>query len=479
MSVDHRLVQTATMGGPRGHEPVFLPMDQREALEFRAEHPFSQFWCGKLLGGCGGPLTVKIYSDRVAHFARHASTNECTRQHGGIESADHLYAGKQVNRWLRAQGLPQRQLRFDGDFERGGSCHRVTLPATDEYPAITFEFTRHLGPELVHLVERTGASPPTLLAQDNPPLVRRFVGEYGHALCFRMRTEQLDRVMDIGVISSEGPPAWYPIADFSLGPKGLAGPGLSTPGRTARPPLESARRTPESAPTSARPATGPLLLQQLMTGLSTCLDRRDRASVRHFADRLTPYLSADTPEAVRHRARIRKLLAQASRLLGASTPRRFIMEVPSDQAASLPVPPKQAKGESTPRSEQPEPVIIRREPVSGTSVPGPAGDSAPSPRKQPEGHEPRASVPTEQAWKSRRDQRDPHGPRTTARSGRHGNPTQPRPRRSEQAPGKIETAIRARTEELLKEASERPKPGSGVAEDSLRRLKERFDSQRM
>ncbi|MFW6639113.1 competence protein CoiA family protein [Nocardiopsis algeriensis] len=461
-------------------------MDRQEALEFKTKHPLTRFWCGKLLGGCGGPLTVKVYSDRVAHFAHRAGTNECTRQHGGIESADHLYAGKQVSRWLRAQGLPQRRLRFDGDFENGGICHRATLPATEDHPAITFEFTRSLGPELVRLVERTGASPTTLLAQDNPPLIRRFVGSHGHALCFRMRTERLERVMDIGVVSSEGPPAWYPITDFSLGPEGLAGPGLPTPGGTARPLPRTARRlpgtarrTPASPPASDRPVEGPLLLQQLMTGLDTCLDRRDRASVRHFADRLTPYLSSGTPEAVRHRARIRELLTQASRLLGASAPRRFIMEVPANQAASLSVPPKQAKNGSTPRPVQPEPVIIRRETGDGTSVSAPAGDSAPSPRKQPKRPEPRASAPTEQARQPRRHQGTAHAPGAPARSERRGNAPRPRPRPSEHAPGKIEAAVRARTEELLRETAERPTPGSGVFEDSLRRLKERFDSRRL
>ncbi|GAB2490413.1 hypothetical protein GCM10026982_13370 [Nocardiopsis aegyptia] len=267
---------------------------------------------------------MRIYRDRVAHFAHHSSTNECTRRYGGIDSADHLYAGKQVNRWLRAQGLSQRRLRFDGDFQRGGACHRVTLPATDEYPAITFEFTSHLGAGLERLLDDSETSPSTWLAKDNPPLVRRFIGEHGHALRFRMRTEGLDRVMDIGVVPSNRLPEWYPLSDFSLGPEGFAGPGLRTPPRDPRTQRKAApARKPHPS------VHAPPLVEQMMAGLRNSLDKRDRASAKHFATRLRPYLSTDDPGAVRHRTRIQELLTEATRLLGRSSVDSLIMMIPN------------------------------------------------------------------------------------------------------------------------------------------------------
>ncbi|MFD5734913.1 hypothetical protein ACFWIY_19100 [Streptomyces sioyaensis] len=48
-----------------------LPLEPIELDAFRQQHRLDTFWCGHLLGGCGGQLMTKLYTDRVCHFAHH------------------------------------------------------------------------------------------------------------------------------------------------------------------------------------------------------------------------------------------------------------------------------------------------------------------------------------------------------------------------------------------------------------------------
>ncbi|RPE28002.1 hypothetical protein [Kitasatospora cineracea] len=43
--------------------PLILPLEAIELGAFRREHTADTFWCGLLLGGCGTPLTTKLYTD--------------------------------------------------------------------------------------------------------------------------------------------------------------------------------------------------------------------------------------------------------------------------------------------------------------------------------------------------------------------------------------------------------------------------------
>ncbi|MET8214162.1 hypothetical protein ABZT51_52015 [Streptomyces sp. NPDC005373] len=40
-----------------------LPMEAIELDVFRHRYASGTFWCGVLLGGCGGQLTTKLYTD--------------------------------------------------------------------------------------------------------------------------------------------------------------------------------------------------------------------------------------------------------------------------------------------------------------------------------------------------------------------------------------------------------------------------------
>ncbi|MCX4657346.1 hypothetical protein OG249_36405 [Streptomyces microflavus] len=71
MRRDKRQIQTAVLGRADSEEPLVLPLEAIELDAFRSFHELDFFWCGLLLGGCGGQLTTKLCTDRVCHFAHH------------------------------------------------------------------------------------------------------------------------------------------------------------------------------------------------------------------------------------------------------------------------------------------------------------------------------------------------------------------------------------------------------------------------
>ena len=108
---DTRKVQTAVLGGPDGHLPLFLPYEKQAADQLRKEHGSNAFTCGTLLGGCGKLLTLRACDDKKSHFA-HRPPVRCTRTALGEDSADHLYIGEAVAKWLRGQGQSAVQVQY-------------------------------------------------------------------------------------------------------------------------------------------------------------------------------------------------------------------------------------------------------------------------------------------------------------------------------------------------------------------------------
>ncbi|MGW9191269.1 hypothetical protein [Streptomyces rubiginosohelvolus] len=85
-----------------------MPLEPIELDAFRSFHERDSFWCGLLLGGCGGQLTTKLYTDRVCHFAHHPGPDGqphiCGRQARSVNSADHLYVKFAATAWLSSRG---------------------------------------------------------------------------------------------------------------------------------------------------------------------------------------------------------------------------------------------------------------------------------------------------------------------------------------------------------------------------------------
>ncbi|MGX4695189.1 hypothetical protein [Streptomyces sp. JNUCC 63] len=105
---DTRRIQTAVLGHRESDEPLVLPLEAFELDVFRHLYQGATFWCGVLLGGCGGRLATKLYTDRACHFAHYpdpdGALTVCSRTHGGVGSADHLYLKAVTTAWLREQG---------------------------------------------------------------------------------------------------------------------------------------------------------------------------------------------------------------------------------------------------------------------------------------------------------------------------------------------------------------------------------------
>ncbi|MDX3077899.1 hypothetical protein [Streptomyces sp. MI02-7b] len=107
-SGDTRRIQTAVLGHKDSDEPLALPQDAFELDVFRHLYAGATYWCGVLLGGCGGQLMTKLYTDRVCHFAHYPDPDGlptvCTRASRGVGSADHLYFKAAASAWLSEQG---------------------------------------------------------------------------------------------------------------------------------------------------------------------------------------------------------------------------------------------------------------------------------------------------------------------------------------------------------------------------------------
>jgi hypothetical protein len=107
VSGDSRLVRVAVLGSRTSDQPVILPTAHDDALRLKRLYGSNAFWCGTLLGGCGGILTARICHDKASHFA-HRPGEVCRRRWTGEDSADPLYLHREVRRWLDKCGLDHR-----------------------------------------------------------------------------------------------------------------------------------------------------------------------------------------------------------------------------------------------------------------------------------------------------------------------------------------------------------------------------------
>ncbi|PZT69617.1 hypothetical protein DN402_24600 [Streptomyces sp. SW4] len=115
--------------GPARHPPE----EPHNLDRFRRHFHGKRFWCGTLLGGCGGELMTKRYETKVCHFAHypdHTGTAPvCHRVANGADSADHLFIKRDLTAWLKAQGIRvQAELRNLGTSP--GDAVDLWLPKT-------------------------------------------------------------------------------------------------------------------------------------------------------------------------------------------------------------------------------------------------------------------------------------------------------------------------------------------------------------
>lgn len=267
MAFDTRQIQTAVLDRPDSDEPVVCPTDTSELDTFREEYADHRFFCGELLGGCGGELRTRRPGDRVCHFF-HLSDPErllppCGRRDksAGVASADHLYLLKATRAWLRRQGRdPKYRFSEHDDTAPLGSLIDITGQDLNlrfhSDPAAPLDWGDDEGPELV-----LG----TNVRVDLETLRRR-----GYVNRFMLRSEGSTRVLLFRtVFPDSGGSEWFPVDRCEITPAGrLRTPALE--GFVAPPPqTEEAAHTAATAMDAKEPVQIGTLVRLLAAGQRT------------------------------------------------------------------------------------------------------------------------------------------------------------------------------------------------------------------
>ncbi|HEY9327072.1 MAG TPA: hypothetical protein VIS09_02335 [Streptomyces sp.] len=275
MGVDNRQIQTAVLEDPESDDPVVCPTDADELDEFREEFDGMTFWCGVLLGGCGGQLLTRRGNVRVSHFAHFPDPDgllpECGRRSRGVTSADHLYVRAATQTWLHRQGHTPRYRYIDRDDAPVGSLVEIELdghilllhmdPTTPPDWDAAQAGDIILGPG-VHVDYRT--------------LVRR-----GYVNRVKFVSEGNQRVMMLGTELPHVGTDWdFELADCTVDEHGR----LITPVVTC---LEAARaaaeRTPVPRPRSEKPES-PVQIGTLTRLIDNAVRKKEIATVRELWD---------------------------------------------------------------------------------------------------------------------------------------------------------------------------------------------------
>ncbi|MCX4902340.1 hypothetical protein [Streptomyces sp. NBC_00892] len=274
MRRDKRQIQTAVLGSADSEEPLVLPLEAIELDAFRSLYEKDSFWCGLLLGGCGGRLTTKLYTDRVCHFAHNPGSDGhphlCGRRARGVNSADHLYVKSEAAAWLRTRGT-QAGFEFTQlDGSPIGSVVDIQL----EHKRLRVHLDQEVAPVWDAGHEPVlGVSVP--VGQDT--LIDRW---YVHRI--RLDSEGTARRVRIGTEAFARPTEWFVLDECEITDRGLITPAVErivqarstpppswSPGRTKREPDVNARaRALLNRLNEARWAGAALAVQRLGSDLA-------------------------------------------------------------------------------------------------------------------------------------------------------------------------------------------------------------------
>jgi hypothetical protein len=220
---DHRLVQAAVIGHKNSDVPVILPMDAHELDVWRRLHPACTYWCGLQLGGCGGELSDKRYTDKVCHFAHHPSAPVCYRTANGESSADHLFIKQGVRRLLdrrNVRGTVQTRNLGTGP----GDAVDVQIP--DSRRTLRFQLSnldyrawRHAADELA-----AHADGIDWIFSTDGPITQDLLGHHGYCLRVRCETVGGERRVHIGAEARDRTVSWTPLEDCELTSSGIVTP---------------------------------------------------------------------------------------------------------------------------------------------------------------------------------------------------------------------------------------------------------------
>ncbi|WP_262505806.1 hypothetical protein [Streptomyces sp. TRM68367] len=220
-----------------------LPMEAIELDAFRRAYEDDSFWCGTLLGGCGGQLTTKLYTDRACHFAHHPDPDGlphvCGRRSHGVDSADHLYVRSAASAWLAGRG---EQATFEYTRTEGAPIGSI-VDVRWRHGALRVHLDQTVTP-----VWDDGVEPVlgTTVPVDRDTLIRRW---YVHRI--RLNSVGTARHVQIGTEAFARQIEWFALDECEMTERGLSTPAVEkiVQARTApRPSLWSpgkARKVPE------------------------------------------------------------------------------------------------------------------------------------------------------------------------------------------------------------------------------------------
>ncbi|MFD9794213.1 hypothetical protein ACFWXK_25055 [Streptomyces sp. NPDC059070] len=215
---DRRRIQTAVLGGADSDEPLMLPMEAIELDAFRRDHGDDTFWCGVLLGGCGGRLTTKLYTDRACHFAHHPDpdglAHVCGRRSHGVDSADHLYVRSVAAAWLAGRG---EQATFEYTRADGAPIGSV-VEVRWRQGALRVHLDQAVAPVWDDGVEPVLA---TRVPVDRDTLIRRW---YVHRI--RLDSVGTTRRVQIGTEAFARPVEWFALDECEITDRGLSTPAV-------------------------------------------------------------------------------------------------------------------------------------------------------------------------------------------------------------------------------------------------------------
>jgi hypothetical protein len=220
-----------------------LPLEAIELDAFRHRHDHHTFWCGLLLGGCGGQLTTKLYTDRVCHFAHHPDPDGlpqvCGRHARGVASADHLYVKSAATAWLHGRG---EQPHFDYARPDGAPIGSV-VDIQWRRGGLRVHLDQAVAPVWDDDVEPVLG---TMVPVDHDTLIRRW---YVHRI--RLDSVGTERHVQIGTEAFARPIEWFALGECDMTERGLTTPAVEKivqARHTPRPSLWSpgkARKVPE------------------------------------------------------------------------------------------------------------------------------------------------------------------------------------------------------------------------------------------
>ncbi|MEU3398152.1 competence protein CoiA family protein [Streptomyces filamentosus] len=222
---DTRKVQTAVLGRADSDDPVFLPYDHDEFDLFMRGRSRDDFYCGTLLGGCGKKLSAKRYTEKKCHFA-HRPPVHCRRTANGESSADHLYIGQALTRWLAGQNRRNAKASYRTVEDRPGGT--VDFRLSGGRQLIRVQMARlglHPWRQEAESLARGADHVEWLFGPDNMLAYDR-VESHGYAIRVECRTVGVTREVRIGTQLPGNTVEWTTLEECVLTRQGIVTPSL-------------------------------------------------------------------------------------------------------------------------------------------------------------------------------------------------------------------------------------------------------------